>query len=146
MDAARATLAATAAPSAALALAGPVSRVVPTLKGLGDDIAHPDRTEGAYERMPVAAAAQLNQLLRRTRRSIRAVRVPVQIFRSRTDHIVPGSSLEFLRRSLPQAPEVRWLENSYHVATVDHDAPMIFEESCAFLTRAGLSAQPERKS
>ena len=27
------------------------------------------------------------------------------------------------------------LERSYHVATVDHDAPIIFEESIAFVRR-----------
>ena len=133
-----------AAASPLLCLSGAVSHVVPTLKGLGDDIAMPGRTEGAYHQLPVAAASQLNLLLRQTRRSIRAVRCPVQIFRSRTDHIVPDSSLAFLERHLPQVPEVRWLERSYHVATVDYDAPVIFEESQAFLSGAGLRTDSER--
>ena len=29
----------------------------------------------------------------------------------------------------------RVLENSYHVATLDHDAPTIFEESAQFIRR-----------
>ena len=31
--------------------------------------------------------------------------------------------------------EERMLENSYHVATLDNDAPRIFEESAAFISR-----------
>ncbi len=29
----------------------------------------------------------------------------------------------------------RLLENSYHVATLDHDAPTLFEESAQFIRR-----------
>ena len=31
----------------------------------------------------------------------------------------------------------RLLEQSYHVATLDNDAPVIFEESAAFVERVG---------
>jgi carboxylesterase len=32
------------------------------------------------------------------------------------------------------------LENCFHVATIDHDAPKIFEESLAFITRTTAGA------
>ncbi len=36
------------------------------------------------------------------------------------------------------------LQNSFHVATLDHDAPRVFEESAAFLARTGADGADSR--
>lgn len=125
-----------------MAWAGALARVLPSVPGVRDDIAAPGIAEGAYACLPVAAAAQLHRLIRETARSLPAVTAPVQLFRSATDHVVPDSSVRALLRGLPQPPEVHRLTRSYHVATLDHDAPLIFSESLAFLERQGLPAAP----
>ncbi|MCQ2001264.1 alpha/beta hydrolase [Arthrobacter zhaoxinii] len=105
-----------------------------SVPAIGNDIRLPGQDEGAYPRTPVGAVHQLRQLFRDTAASLPAVTAPVLAFRSRVDAVVPESSMEVLRRRLLNAElEVVPLENSYHVATMDHDAPLIFERSHEFI-------------
>jgi carboxylesterase len=61
---------------------------------------------------------------------------PLLMFRSMEDHVLDGTSGPIItsRVSSRDLTE-RILENSYHVATLDNDAPLIFEESAAFVAR-----------
>ena len=75
-------------------------------------------------RTPVAAAHELNKMFKDTVGCCPAITAPVRVFRSTVDHVVSDSSIAALRRGLTHAPlEVIRLENSYHVATMDNDAP-----------------------
>jgi carboxylesterase len=58
----------------------------------------------------------------------------VLLFRSRVDHVVEPMSGRLLRAgaSATEVTEVI-LEESYHVATLDHDAPAIFAGSLEFV-------------
>lgn len=111
-----------------------VSRVVPSLKAIGDDIKKPGVTENAYDRTPLRAAASLAQLWRVVREDLGKITQPLLVFRSAEDHVVEPASGALLMRSVAST-DVREivLADSYHVATLDHDAPMIFEESLAFV-------------
>ena len=61
---------------------------------------------------------------------------PVLVFRSTEDHVVDDSSVPLItaRVSSRDVTE-RVLTDSYHVATLDNDAPTIFEESAEFIAR-----------
>ena len=120
------------------ALGGPLSRLVPTVPGVRDDIRREGVSEGAYPRVPVAAAGQMHRLFAAARRSLGAVRAPVQVLRSEVDHVVTEASVRTLRAGLPQDPEVVPLPRSWHVATLDHDAPLIFSASARFFAEHGL--------
>ena len=49
-----------------------------------------------------------------------------------------------LRRGLTHAPlEVIRLENSYHVATMDNDAPEIFRGTAEFIRSLGAAGGPD---
>jgi esterase/lipase len=65
---------------------------------------------------------------------------PVLLYRSREDHVVEPLSGRLLREGAHscEVTEVI-LEDSYHVATLDHDAPTIFAGSVDFV-RAHTSA------
>jgi carboxylesterase len=61
---------------------------------------------------------------------------PLLYFRSSVDHVIdPSSSPTVLGAVASRDVEERILGNSYHVATLDHDAPAIYEESAAFIAR-----------
>jgi esterase/lipase len=61
---------------------------------------------------------------------------PLLMFRSVEDHVVDGSSAAVIRARVSSRDLTeRLLENSYHVATLDHDAPTLFEESAQFIRR-----------
>ena len=51
---------------------------------------------------------------------------------SRHDHVVPTASGDVLAESYGGPVERVFLENSYHVATLDNDAPEIEDRAIAF--------------
>jgi len=68
---------------------------------------------------------------------------PMLVFRSRVDHVVPASSVKRVLTSVSSRDlEERVLEDSYHVATLDNDAPVIFSVSADFLRRLVAEATP----
>lgn len=124
-------------------LAGLIKHVVQTTAAVGSDIAQPAATEVTYEVTPVAAAHQLLKLWADVRSCLDLITCPVIVFRSRIDHVVPASSTESLLRlaSSEDITEVV-LDRSYHVATLDYDAPIIIEDTLEFLQR--VTAGPGR--
>jgi carboxylesterase len=115
-------------------------RVVPSLAGIGSDIRKPGVTELAYGRTPLRAMHSVSRLWPLVVADLGLVTAPVLLYRSRIDHIVEPMSGRLLREgaSSTEVTEVI-LEDSYHVATLDHDAPTIFAGSLEFV-RAHTSA------
>lgn len=113
-----------------------LQRLVPSLPGIADDIAKPGVSEGAYAKVPLRALHSQTQLWSQVVRDLPEVTQPLLLMRSRTDHVVPASSSALLlsRISSQDVTEII-LEKSFHVATLDHDAPRIFEESVDFIQR-----------
>ena len=72
------------------------------------------------------------------RAELAAVRAPVLVYRSTVDHVVGPASMKVLSAGLPGA-EVRPLANSYHVATLDYDAPEIFAGTLAFVRQHSVT-------
>jgi len=59
---------------------------------------------------------------------------PTLYFVSCDDHIVPPANAEYvLQRIASQEKRQLWLENSYHVATLDNDKNLILQESLNFI-------------
>lgn len=118
-----------------LFLLAPVMKLlVPSLKAVGNDIKKDGATELAYDRTPTRAAATLPGLWAVTKRDLGKVTAPTLVYHSAQDHIVGPASLAILRQALPAARlEVRECPNSYHVATLDNDAPAIFAGSLDFV-------------
>jgi carboxylesterase len=99
--------------------------------------------DGDYSVTPLAAVHQLSRLFSATLRQLPAVRCPVLVFKSDTDAVVPPSSLELLRRRLGSRDlSVVRLPGSGHVATLDIDAPLLFEESARFFLQHARSTTP----
>lgn len=104
--------------------------------GLTDDIAKEGSHELGYHRVPLHAAYSLRNFFRRLRGELPEVTQPLLLLHSRTDHVVPYGDSELVL-SLVSSTDVTEtvLENSYHVATLDHDAERIFADTHGFLTR-----------
>ncbi|MGP4017241.1 alpha/beta hydrolase [Saccharopolyspora sp. 5N708] len=111
-------------------------RVVPAASGITGDIAKPDGFELAYDRLPLRAMASLQQLWRVVRGELGQVRQPLLLFRSNTDHVVePVNSAIVLDEVRSSDLTEVVLTDSFHVATLDHDAPTVFSGSVEFLQR-----------
>ncbi len=118
-------------------LALPVLKhVVPSFPGITDDIKKPDVQEHGYARTPLRAAHSMMLGWKALRPDLPRVTQPLLMFRSAEDHVVDPSSAALIRASVSSRDLTeRLLENSYHVATLDNDAPTIFEESAEFVRR-----------
>lgn len=118
-----------------------LSRFVPSIAAIGDDIARPGVTEGAYPRTPLRALASMIDLWRQVSTELPEVKQPVLLFVSDVDHVVDPSSAKLILRQIGSTDVTRTaLAQSYHVATLDYDTEQIFTESAAFFRRV---AQPQ---
>jgi len=125
-------------------LAGVLKLVLKSTPAIANDILKEGMDEGAYPRTPVAAAHELNKMLKDTVRLLPRVTAPVRVYRSAVDHVVSDASMLALRRGLTGAPlEVLPLANSYHVATMDNDAPEIFRGSAEFIRSVAAARTPD---
>lgn len=109
-----------------------LARVVPSFPGVGNDIKKPGVTELAYPKMGLKAALSLQQAWPLVRRELPQITCPVLVYRSAEDHVVEPVSGRALLQGCAHAEE-RVLANSYHVATLDNDAPEIFAGSMDFV-------------
>ena len=113
-----------------------LQHVLPSMPGIVDDIAKPGVTEHGYPRTPLRAAASMFGAFPALVADLPRVTAPLLYLRSRVDHVVDDASEPLItgRVSSRDVTVVR-LEDSYHVATLDHDAPRIFAETADFLAR-----------
>lgn len=114
-------------------LAPLIAPIVPTLAGIGSDIALEGAHEEAYDRVPVRAVANLRRLFSRARTQLPAVRVPVLLATSTVDHTVPPSDSELVAAGVRGPVERLSMTRSHHLATLDHDAALLFDTSARFL-------------
>jgi carboxylesterase len=121
------------APDTRLFVLAPILKHVNvSVKGIAGDIKKPGASEGGYQRVPLKAAGTLPELWKLTARHLAGVTQPVRVYRSTVDHVVGPPSMQVLKAALPAA-EVVPLPDSYHVATLDNDAPAIFDGTLAFI-------------
>ena len=118
-------------------LAVPVlKRVIPSMPGIVNDIKKPGADEHGYDRVPLKALGSMLAGWKHVREDLAKITQPIIHFRSAEDHVVDPSSSQIISSKVSSREvKERMLENSYHVATLDNDAPVIFEESVEFIRR-----------
>ncbi len=116
---------------AGLALAPGMPETVP---GIGSDIKAPGVTELAYSQVPVAALRQVYSLAAVTRDLLPRIQCPTLVIQSRIDHVVdPSNGPRIVRLIGAKRVQLLWLDESYHVATLDNDKELIAEQAVAFI-------------
>jgi len=128
-----------------LAFALPVVKhLIRSRPGIASDIAKPGSVETGYDRVPLHAAHSLRSFFRLVDGELPQVTQPLLVLRSPQDHVVPPADpARILSRVSSRDVTEILLEQSYHVATLDHDADRIFDESLAFVTRLAPSVGKE---
>ena len=115
-------------------LAFAISRVIKFGKSVGNDIKRKGVTEYSYDKLPYRGIYQLLTMLKLTRAALPGIKVPMQLFHSVDDHTLPVSNTEIIMREIGSASKSRIeLINSFHVATIDYDADLIYENSLRFI-------------
>ena len=111
-----------------------LSRLQKMRTSVGDDIKRPGVTEWGYDALPTRGVYQLLKMLRITRRNLSKITIPVQLFHSVEDHTLPVTNTEIIMDEIGSANKSRIeLVNSYHVATMDYDQELIFQNSLTFI-------------
>ena len=121
-------------------LTDPRLRFLPVLKRLrgsipaiAGDITRPGAVEDAYPRTPLRALASSLELYADVYARLERIRTPILVAHSARDHVVPEhNAAEVLARVSSPVRRDLLLPNSLHVATLDLDAPLLFERSVTF--------------
>jgi carboxylesterase len=118
-------------------LALPVLKhVVGGFPGIANDIKKEGVDEHGYSKTPLKAAHSMMTAWKTVREDLPKVTQPLLMFLSDEDHVVDPSSARIIRGAVSSRDlSEHVLVNSYHVATLDNDAPVIFEESAQFIRR-----------
>jgi carboxylesterase len=110
--------------------------VLTSVAGVGNDIAKPGADEKPYPRNPVRSAASMVDMQKLVRRNLARVTTPLLVLTSRQDHVVEPRNSELVLAGVSSTDTAQvWLEESYHVATLDYDAARIEQEALAFIKR-----------
>ena len=118
-----------------------VRHIVKAFPGIINDTKKPGVDEGGYTKLPLNAVYSLLQAWATIKTDIARVSSPMLLMHSREDHVVEPSNSEWIMKNVSSTDRTEvWLENSYHVATLDNDAPLIFSTSVDFINRVAHPA------
>lgn len=101
-------------------------RLPDTVPGVGSDIKDPTVAEVAYPEVPVVAFRQLYALMGVAHDLLPRVQCPALVITARDDHVVdPANGPLIAGKVGAKRVEMAWLDNSYHIASMDHDKDLI---------------------
>ncbi|MET3963575.1 carboxylesterase [Marmoricola sp. OAE513] len=123
-----------------------MKHLVKAFPAIGNDIKKEGVSEHAYPKTPLKPLASMLEAWKGIRADLPKVTAPVLLFRAADDHVVDPSSARIILDGISSADaEERVLTESYHVATLDNDAPLIFAGTADFVRRVTAQA-PVRKT
>lgn len=106
------------------------------LDAIGSDIKNPAITELAYDKTPVQSMKEIMKLMAIVKNNLHEISCPTLLFVSTEDHVVPPDNSHVIYEEISSADKkVITLENSYHVATLDHDQQLIIDETLLFIEK-----------
>ncbi|MGC2486933.1 MAG: alpha/beta fold hydrolase [Acidimicrobiales bacterium] len=106
-----------------------------TIDSIGSDIKREGELESSYDATPLAAARTLFEGVARVNEDLGRITCPVLLLSSREDHVVTTDNGDDLVDKVSGPIERVWLENSYHVATLDNDQALVESLALDFLVR-----------
>ena len=108
---------------------------VESVESIGSDIKKEGGFEGSYKATPLAPAKSLFEGIRTVHENLSLISAPILLISSREDHVVTSDNGDDLSVMVSGPVERVWLENSYHVATMDNDQELVESLTLDFLAR-----------
>lgn len=112
-----------------------------TFESIGSDVADPNSPESAYDATPLRPLLSMFEASNEIAPLLGDIRIPLLLFTSPQDHVVPPGDSDFLAEHVGGPVERISCDRSYHVATLDHDARMIVDRSIAFIKRVASTGR-----
>jgi carboxylesterase len=105
------------------------------IPSIGSDVARGGAEGGGYDSTPIAPMLSLVEAIIDLSSRLSSISVPVLLFSSRIDHVVPPSNGDYLATHICAPLERIMLEKSFHVATLDYDADLIAQATVDFMKK-----------
>ncbi len=113
-----------------------LKHLVPSFPGIANDIKKPGVQEHGYDRTPLKAVHSMMRAWPILVADLPKITAPVLYFRSTEDHVVDEATEPLILSGISSRDvTVTRLENSFHVATLDNDAELIYADTAAFVAR-----------
>ena len=113
-----------------------LKHLVGSFPAIAGDIKKPGIDESGYDRTPLKAAHSMMRAWPGLVADLPRITKPLLYLRSDIDNVVDAASEPLIMGGVSSTDITRIaLPESYHVATLDNDAPLIFAESAAFVAR-----------
>ncbi len=96
-----------------------------TIDAIGSDVKREGVSELAYDATPLACAKSLFDGISEVYDALGSIVAPSLLLSSREDHVVTADNGDDLVARVRGPIERVWLENSYHVATIDNDQAVV---------------------
>lgn len=106
-----------------------------TVDAIGSDIKKEGAVELSYSQTPLGCVASLFAGIVEVGDNLEAITAPCLLLTSREDHVVTSDNGDAVAERVGGPRERVWLENSYHVATLDHDQELVESHALAFAAR-----------
>ena len=106
---------------------------VETLEAIGSDIKKESTSESAYDATPLVCSKSACDGLTEVRANLARITAPSLLLTSRIDHTISWERGEDIVAMSSGPVKQIWLEDSYHVATLDNDAELVESSTLAFL-------------
>jgi carboxylesterase len=103
--------------------------------GNGSDVKKEGVIESSYAAWSLPGLKDLSDNLAHVYAKLSTITAPSLVLTSREDHTVPTDNSDDLVAALAGPVEHVWLEDSYHVATIDNDQEIVEDGTVAFLHR-----------
>jgi carboxylesterase len=128
--------------SATLMINPPLKRI----PGIGSDIKAPGVKELAYGEVPVRCMGEVVVLVNATANLLHKITCPILVVQGRDDHVVAPANATMIATTV-KSNDVRllWLDESYHVSTLDNEKDLIVERVGRFFAEVGgISLTPAK--
>ena len=105
------------------------------MDSIGGDIADPAADEASYDETPLGPLLTMIMAAEDVRARLPEIEVPSLIITSRQDHVVNPEDSDVLAEHIGGPVERLWLDDSFHVATLDYDRALVESTTVEFATR-----------
>jgi carboxylesterase len=104
-----------------------------TYDSIGSDVKKEGVVETSYAQTPIAPALTLLEAVKIVNANLGTITAPSLLLNSTEDHVVEVDNGDELVKKSSGPVERIWLDNSFHVATLDNDHELIESAALAFL-------------
>jgi carboxylesterase len=104
-----------------------------SIESIGSDIKKEGAAEASYAATPLGCVLSLFEGLVEVHRDLGKISAPSLLLSSREDHVVTSDNGDEVVANSSGSVQRIWLENSYHVATLDNDQEIVESSTLVFL-------------